>query len=146
MSQSNNSTSSQGALNNDKVLLAPRKDSSDWTSSTTEMLDQHRDVAQNDAKVSEPTSTEQVATSRKSLLSPSLDDKNVHNISGISTSAGTKETAYPCEPCGFKEPRCDGARPICNNCAMNGRRFFYEHLIGDLVRLFFPGQSMTPGN
>lgn len=127
MSQSNNSTSSQGALNNDKVLPAPRKDSSDWTSSTTEVLDQHREVAPNDAKISEPTSIEQVATSERPLLNPSLDDNNVHDLSGTSTLAGTKETAYLCEPCGFKEPRCDGARPMCNNCAMNGRRCFYEY-------------------
>ena len=126
MSSSNTFTSSQATLNNEKPQVGSKNDHRDWKSPTAGLQNQHKDATQSEAKVSEPESIEQVATPRTSTSGPSLDNDKVHDVCRASTAAGTKQSVYACEPCECRKLRCDGMRPMCNNCEMNGRRCFYE--------------------
>ncbi len=115
MSQSNIFSSSRGTLNDDREK------------STAELLDQHQDVAESDSDISEPTSTEQqAATSSTSTPCPRSSSNKVHDICAASTQAGMKNNVVACAPCECRELRCDGVRPMCNQCEMSGRRCSYE--------------------
>ena len=126
MSQSNNFPSRQGTLDNGNPQAVSRNDHSDRKPPTAEVLSQHQDVAQSDTKVAEPTSIEHVATSGTSTPGLPCDDNRVQDLRKTSTSAGIKQNLYPCEPCEGRELKCDGVRPMCNNCGASGRRCVYE--------------------
>ena len=75
----------------------------------------------------ETPSIEQIAASVTSSPNLQSDSDRVRNIYGASTRAGTRQQAYPCEPCESRELKCDGVRPMCDNCEINGRRCYYEY-------------------
>lgn len=56
------------------------------------------------------------------LTSAGMQDK----VQGASTSAGRKQKAYSCEECECRKLKCDGVRPMCDNCAASGRRCVYD--------------------
>lgn len=126
MSQSNTFNSSRDTLDNDKLQLASRDGCSGRETSTAEVLDQHKDVAESDSGIYEPTSREQAATSSTSTPSPRSTSNKAHDICAVSTHAGMKNNVVACAPCECREIRCDGVRPMCNQCEMNGRRCSYE--------------------
>ena len=127
MSQSNNFPSSQGALDDHKPPLASRTDHGDHESANVVLRNQHKDITQNDLDNSQPTSMGQTATSRTSTPSPRSDKNKVDDVCGASTCVGIKQTVCSCEPCETRDLKCDGVRPMCNNCEINGRRCFYEY-------------------
>ena len=127
MSQSNTLSSSQSISNHDSPQLASRNNRSDRNSPTAELPDQHNDTAPGDADTSQSTSTEQLAASTTSTPSPGSDYNKPHDAYGASTYAGIKTRVSPCEPCECRELRCDGVRPMCNNCATDGRRCSYAN-------------------
>ena len=113
-------------LSNVKLPPASRNGCSDRETSTAELLDQQQVVAISDSDISEPTSTEQAATSSTSTPSPRFTSNKAHDIYAASTHAGIKKNVVACAPCECRALICDGVRPMCDQCEMNGRRCFYE--------------------
>lgn len=126
MSQTKNVPSSQGILNNDKRTLTSKADHNDQASSNAEKPNQHKDTEQKSWQNPQSTSKEDSAATTGLTPGPRSKKEKTHNVGEASTFAGTKQSACPCEPCECRELKCDGVRPMCNNCGMNGRRCSYE--------------------
>ena len=126
MSQTKNVPSSQGILNNDKRSLTSKADHDDKASTNAEKPNQHKDTEQRNRQNPQSTSKEAAAATTGLTPSPRSKKEKTHNASEASTFAGTKQSVCPCEPCECRELKCDGVRPMCNNCGMNGRRCSYE--------------------
>ena len=118
------SPSSQVTLRNDKPLPTLRSKPLDGVSHDAESQGQRQDTAPEGAEMS---SIEQIAAPVTSSLSSCSDGNKVHNVFGASTRTGPRQQAYPCEPCESRELKCDGVRPMCDNCEMDGRRCYYEY-------------------
>lgn len=125
MSQTKTVPSSQGILNNDKRPLTSKTDHDDRASPNAEKINPHKDNKEK-KQHSQSASKEDKAATTGPTPSPRSKNEKRHNVSEASTFAGTKQSVCPCEPCEWRQLKCDGVRPMCNNCGMNGRRCSYE--------------------
>lgn len=119
MSHSDTYPSSLGTLKDDEPEQASRDDRSDRKPPNAEVLEQHKDMAQNDPETSQSTAIEQKTASKPSTPSPGSDNNKVHEVS---TQPEIKQIVFPCVPCVSWDIACDGVRPKCYECAWRGRR------------------------
>ena len=111
MSRSNTFLSRQGTLEKGDPAAVSGNGQSDQKSPTTKVPSQQNDVTKSNRIMAKPAPT---------------DNKiSVQGVGGASTSAGTKQNAYACEPCECRKLKCDGERPTCGNCGFSGRKCVY---------------------
>lgn len=125
MSDSNALSSRQGTSEDNKTQAASRNDDSGRKPPTTEPRNEKEDGAQTDPHTSQSTPTEQMTASRISTSSPRSDNSKDNDGREASEYPGINQNVYACEPCEYREIRCDGVRPMCNNCEEEGRRCVY---------------------